>query len=318
MRGNQLERPPESQHSLLLIKPDGVSRRLQPYVLDTVREAGLTVLCHHRLLLDEDDIRRAFADMRRDENPLEHLTLDLWYAHRPMEVIVVRGGDDTVETAAAVKRKARAAYRLGVWANVVHTPDHWEEFALQLSVFGQHCPDCRALLAGTDFGDYEDVAQAYPPGISLPPRWRDPEALRAVVEPMWRDRSSCVWRPTYPPLYEAPRRADGPRGHVVCVTRSPNQLSFDNLVAAVMAALPGIDFPQAFEVVFTSLHHAEFPLAAGTLAECQGYAASLWDTGLRTVIRAQDEDFRYPAQDGLPAEDGLPGDRRPAVRKVPA
>ncbi|GAA3062511.1 hypothetical protein GCM10020254_02990 [Streptomyces goshikiensis] len=134
---------------------------------------------------------------------------------------------------------------------------------------------------------------------------------------MWRDPSSCVWRPTYPPLYEAPRRADGPRDHVVCVTRSPNQLSFDNLVAAVMAALPGIDFPQAFEVIFTSLHHAEFPLAAGTLAECQGYADSLWDTGLRTVIRALDEDFRYPAGDGLRGDE-MPGDRRPAVRKVPA
>ncbi|MEU8587413.1 hypothetical protein AB0C59_10470 [Streptomyces sp. NPDC048664] len=304
-------RLPGSQQSLLLIKPDGVSRRLQPFILDAVRDAGLTVLCHHRILLDEDDIRRAFADMRRGENPLEHLTLDLWYAHRPMEVIVVSGGGDTVETAAAVKRKARAAYRLGVWANVVHTPDHWEEFALQLSVFGQGCADCRALLGGTDFGDYEDVAQAYPPGILLPPRWRDPQALRAVVEPMWGDASSCVWRPTYPPLYEAPHRADAPREHVVCVTRSPNQLSFDNLVAAVMAALPGMDFPQAFEVIFSSLHHAEFPLAAGTAAECEKYAAALWDTGLRTVVRALDDDFDYPAPDG-------PVHPSPAVGRVPA
>lgn len=276
-----------SQHSLILVKPDGVARRLQQFVVETIHRAGLTVVCRHPVLLDTDDIERAFADMRRSDNPLEHLTLDLWYAHQPMEVIVVRG--ENVESRVSdVKRRIRAAYRLGAWANVVHGPDHAEEFALQLSVLGGDCPDCRKLSGADRFGDYSTVTQAYPPGVLLPEAWRDPAALRAVVEPLWRDPLSCVWRPTYPPLYSEPEPATGPRDHVVCITRSPNQLSFDNLVAALMLAMPGMSFRHAFESIFSALHHAEFPLAAGTLEECRGYAEVLLDCGLATVLRPYD------------------------------
>ncbi|MGW6412497.1 nucleoside-diphosphate kinase [Streptomyces vinaceus] len=276
-----------STHSLLLIKPDGVERQLQQAVVEAAEEAGLTVVCQHRLLLGEEEIDRAWADTRRTEHPLEHLSLDFWYGGRPMEVLLVRG-PDAFTRANRAKSAVRAGYRLGPFGNVVHAPDHTGEFELQLSVFAGDCPTCAGTLS-TDFGDYADVPQAYPPGALLPEAWRDIERLRELAQPMWEDPASCFWRPTYPEPYRAQDPA-GARDHAVYIAASPNQLSFDNLVGALLTALPGIKFPHALELIVSALHHQDFTLAVGTLAECERYRDALMAQGLNTPIRTLAQD----------------------------
>ncbi|MFF7992023.1 hypothetical protein ACFZDG_19780 [Kitasatospora xanthocidica] len=276
-----------SEHSLFLIKPDGVERQLQQVVVEAAREAGLTVLCRHELLLGEEEIVQAWADTRRTEHPLEHLSLDLWYGGRPMEVLLVEG-PDALARANRVKAAVRAGYRLGPFGNVVHCPDHTGEFELQLSVFGRGCATCSARVA-TDFGDYTGVPQAYPPGTLLPDAWRDLDRLRELAQPWWDDPASCFWRPTYPEPYRAEEPA-GPREWALYITASPNQLSFDNLAGALLTALPGIGFAHALELIVSALHHRDFTLAVGTLAECERYRDALMAQGLNTPIRTFAQD----------------------------
>ncbi|WP_331730171.1 MULTISPECIES: hypothetical protein [unclassified Streptomyces] len=276
-----------SNHSLFLIKPDGVERQLQQAVVEAAEEAGLTVVCRHRLLLGEEDIVRAWADTRRTEHPLEHLSLDLWYGGRPMEVLLVTG-PDALARARRVKSAVRAGYRLGPFANVLHTPDHTGEFDLQLSVFAGDCATCSQAVS-TDFGDYSAVPQAYPPGTLLPEAWRDIERLRELAQPLWDDPTSCFWRPTYPDPYRA-EDPQGPQDRALYIAASPHQLSFDNLVGALVTALPGIDFGHALELVISALHHQDFTLAVGTRAECERYRDALMRQGLNTPIRTLAQD----------------------------
>ncbi|MEV6394683.1 nucleoside-diphosphate kinase [Streptomyces sp. NPDC051907] len=282
------------QHSLFLIKPDGVERQLQQAVVEAAQEAGLAVVCRHRLRLDEEEVVQAWADTRRTEHPLEHLSLDLWYGGRPMEMLVVRG-PEALTQADRVKSRVRAAYRLGPFANVLHTPDHTGEFDLQLSVFGRGCSTCSALVE-TDFGDYATVPQAYPPGTLLPDAWRDIDLLRKQVQPLWDDPSSCFWRPTYPAPYRGETPA-GPRDHALYIAASPHQLSFDNLVGALLTALPEIGFSHALELIISALHHRDFTLAVGTAEECERYRGALMAQGLNTPIRTLAQDsLRREAQ----------------------
>ncbi|MEU6312342.1 nucleoside-diphosphate kinase [Streptomyces sp. NPDC047014] len=297
-----------SNHSLFLIKPDGVERQLQQAVVEAAEEAGLTVVCRHRLLLGEEDIVRAWADTRRSDHPLEHLSLDFWYGGRPMEVLLV-SGTDALARANRVKSTVRAGYRLGPFANVVHTPDHTGEFDLQLSVFARDCPTCAGTVS-TDFGDYADVPQAYPPGTLLPAAWRDIERLRELAQPLWDDPASCFWRPTYPEPYRADN-PQGPQDRALYIAASPHQLSFDNLVGALLTALPGIGFAHALELIVSALHHQDFTLAVGTSAECERYRDALMAQGLNTPIRTL-------AQDALRREEQIRTSGLPDTATVPA
>ncbi|MFE9561176.1 hypothetical protein ACFYM0_08720 [Streptomyces sp. NPDC006487] len=275
------------QHSLFLIKPDGVERNLEQAVVEAAQDAGLTVVCRHRLLLGEEEIVRAWADTRRTEHPLEHLSLDLWYGARPMEMLLVTG-PDALTGADRVKSRVRAGYRRGPFTNVLHTPDHLGEFELQLSVFGRGCETCTAVLT-TDFGDYSTVPQAYPPGTLLPEEWRDIARLRKLIQPLWDDPDSCFWRPAYPEPF-CSEQSVGTADHALYIAASPHQLSFDNLIGAMLTALPGIDFARATELIISALHHRDFTLAVGTAEECGRYRASLMAQGLVTPVRTLDQD----------------------------
>ncbi|WP_051927180.1 OB-fold nucleic acid binding domain-containing protein [Streptomyces durhamensis] len=280
-----------SEHSLFLMEPDGVERQLQQAVVEAAQKAGLTVVCRHQLLLGEEDIVQAWADTRRAEHPLEHLFLDLWYGGRPMEVLLVEG-PDALARANQVKSAVRAGYRMGPFVNVLHSPDHAGEFDLRLSVFGRGCATCSQAVSA-DFGDYSAVPQAYPPGTLLPDAWRDIDRLREFAQPLWDDPASCFWRPTYPEPYRG-ENAVGPQDRALYLSTPPHQLSFDNLVGALVTTLPGIDFAHALELIISALHHRDFTLAVGTPAECERYQASLMAQGLNTPIRTLAQDAVAP------------------------
>lgn len=274
-----------NEHSFLLVKPEGVELGLRGYAVPAIEEAGLRVVCTHELKMTKEQVERGWADYRRADHPLQHLIFDLWYAGRAVEVMLVQGSD-VMRRLRAVKGALRRRFTLGPFGNMAHTPDTPFEFALQLRTFADGCPRCAAAVAAASVDRPISSLEGVPPvctvGTLLPQAIRDYDLLAKWVVPLWRDPAGCFWRPGVPRPYSESAETSN---HAVCLAVSPHQLSFDNMVGALLHVLPDIEPRTACEMVFTAMHYEEPPLIVGTWSRLDGCRRALEELGLAVVIR---------------------------------
>jgi nucleoside diphosphate kinase len=272
------------EQALLLIKPEGVGQGLAAEAAAAVESAGLRVACLHRAVVTTDQVTRGWADLRRTDHPLEHLILDLWFVGREVELLPVVGVG-AIRAVHAVKARLRRGRAVGAFRNMVHTTDNELDYSLQLGALAGPCRRCLDTVP-LRFAGPDSVPQAFPGGSLLPVHLRDRSALEPFVRPWWNDPASCFWRARPPEPYRLPAAPGAPLD-AACLTYSPHHLSYDNLVAALLAELPGLDLPAACRMVFSAMHFGQSPLLLGGRSEVAAASRALRARGLGLATGAE-------------------------------
>jgi hypothetical protein len=268
------------EHSIVLVKPEGCTAEVESSLGPLFGEFGLEAICRHRLTVTGDHIRVAWADLSPVDHPLTHTILDLWFRSRTVELVLLTGHDALAKTG-RVKSRLRRRFTQGPFRNVVHTPDTATEFSLQVSAFAAGCPRCTGTVP-VPVTDPETVPPAFPGGTLLSSHLRTRAAVAPLLTRWWHDPASCFWQPR--PLRPGPA-AQGAASHAACLERSPHDLSYDNLIAALMNAVPGLDLPAACRVVISALHFRGAPVAYGTAEEMAACRRSLAAQGVMVSVQ---------------------------------
>lgn len=137
----QPNRQPNTQRSLVLVKPDAVARGLVGMVVDRLERKGLTLAAMELRTLDRDTAARHYAE--HQDKPffgelVEFITsgpLVAMVVEGPKAVPAVRrmiGGTDPV---AATPGSIRGDYALEITTNLVHASDSAQAAGREVALF---------------------------------------------------------------------------------------------------------------------------------------------------------------------------------------
>jgi len=116
--------------SFVLVKPDGMARKLIPVIRELLRHSGLKIQCEHLLLITPDMVESLYEEHRGKD----HFTqLPQFMSSRPLHVFRVCGHDAIRKVRSVVGKRfppsgIRSVYAHSIMANIAHSPDASEAF----------------------------------------------------------------------------------------------------------------------------------------------------------------------------------------------
>lgn len=272
------EAVPDDNYSLLLLKPDCIARGLQHEVLQEIAEVGLRVYCQHARLLDRELIPKIWYQIPVHKYVIKHLLLELYLGDQPVEYFVCEGKSAIHKTLLA-KRRLRSRFASGPVCNVVHTPDSTSEFMNQISVLTQGCERCCSVIQVTK--DDQRKSQWEHQGlVLLPPYILYGSSIRKIMETLWNDTSSVLWKwkQVEPIIIPTLEKSLGS-----LFIHGDDDISLDNAVAAIFDVLEGIDLKRAIELVLLVCHTNDVEVARCSWQEAKYLRQRLISTGIKNV-----------------------------------
>ncbi|MBB5800266.1 nucleoside diphosphate kinase [Saccharothrix ecbatanensis] len=270
-----------TSQSYLLIKPEAIECGLRSEIYESVKDAGLNVVCQHEFIAQPRHFELGWSDLRKDLHPLEHVVFELWFAGKPVELLLVETEHHAHQAALLAKARIRNDYSRGAFRNMVHAPDSDFEFRLQLGGFDTGCPRCSA--AATRITSDHDTPQAFSGGTLLPEELRNPDVIMEHVAPIWNDPQSYFWSLGTPEPWQV--SGPGERAYSTYLRYSPYDLSYDNLVGALLDSFPGMTFGRASELLFSAMNRSDVAIATGTRTDVTLAQRSLMRQGLNLAVR---------------------------------
>lgn len=119
------------ESSLLLVKPDGVRRRVGSLALRLARDQGLDAESLGLLTLAQSDIDRVYPELADEP---QYAAMIAYLTSGPLELIVLRG-NLAVSQADSIKRQIRHMFGMPDDRNLIHAPDGQIDAAYELAAF---------------------------------------------------------------------------------------------------------------------------------------------------------------------------------------
>ncbi|WP_328904164.1 nucleoside-diphosphate kinase [Streptomyces sp. NBC_00441] len=257
-----------SEPAFLLLKPDCLRSGLVEVVDRAVADAGLTVLCRHRVELTPSDVRFLWSEYNERDHVLATAFLDRYLCDGPSEVVMV-SGPDAFEATRRIKRDVRGRHARGIFANVVHGSETRGELTRQATLLLGRCAHC------TDrFGAQSPVTNPLrPPGLAFRERFD----VDQVVEDLWPRLEKGLAPPDPFPLSASPEAE--PTSAAYLGVDSDNSL--DSAVTAVWHALPGVELGHALMLTLYAGRSGGHPIGVGTEKEAERCHATLIEYGIK-------------------------------------
>lgn len=133
--------PPDTQRSLVLVKPDAVARGLVGMVIGRLERKGLTIAAMELRTLDRDTARRHYAE--HQDKPFFGELVD-FITSAPLVAMVVAGPKAVpavrrmiggTDPAAATPGSIRGDYALEITTNLVHASDSAQAADREVALF---------------------------------------------------------------------------------------------------------------------------------------------------------------------------------------